>query len=194
MAEFSNRGNPTVSYVPVFKGESYQHWSLCMKTILRSKELWDVVYLGITATVEGPRDQRLSGSIEDTTSIIEVPIFQETVEEETGSELEAVGEMAMVFGPKDVMSSGLGGLGLEGMMGSDDSVGASSPPLGVGNKGVISGDKAGEGEDNGDDDDDIVGSNAGAAEIVLVVASDNLEHVRHKVAISKIMSVDGAIR
>ncbi|KAI3829606.1 hypothetical protein L1987_03732 [Smallanthus sonchifolius] len=73
--------------------------------------------------------------------------------------------MAMVLGPKDDMSSGLGGLGLEGMVGRDDSLGESSPPLGEGNRGVMSGDKAGEGEDSGGDGDDDDGSNAGAAEI-----------------------------
>ncbi|KAK1417486.1 hypothetical protein QVD17_26615 [Tagetes erecta] len=58
MAESSNHGNPSASYVPVFKGEGYEHWSLRMKTILRSRELWDVVYLGITATADGPQEQR----------------------------------------------------------------------------------------------------------------------------------------
>ncbi|XP_022041008.1 uncharacterized protein LOC110943573 [Helianthus annuus] len=86
--------------------------------------------------------------------------------------------MAMVLGPKDDMSSGLGGLGLEGMVGSEDSVGESSPPLGEGNKGVMSGDKAGEGEDKGGDEDEDEGddgSNAGAAEIAFasICANDN---------------------
>ncbi|KAK1437640.1 hypothetical protein QVD17_03434 [Tagetes erecta] len=58
MAESSAQGNSTASYVPVFKGEGYEHWSLRMKTILRGKELWDVVYLGVTATAEGPHNQR----------------------------------------------------------------------------------------------------------------------------------------
>ncbi|KAK1431533.1 hypothetical protein QVD17_07993 [Tagetes erecta] len=58
MAESSNHGNPTSLHIPVFKGDGYEHWSLRMKTILRSRELWDVVYLGITATADGPRDQR----------------------------------------------------------------------------------------------------------------------------------------
>ncbi|PWA74758.1 hypothetical protein CTI12_AA243050 [Artemisia annua] len=91
------------------------------------------------------------------------PAFQET-EDESGSEPD--GERAIVLGPKVDMSSGLGGLGLEGIVGSEDSLGESPLPLGEGNKGVMSGDKAGEGEESGGDEE-IVGSNAGAADIVL---------------------------
>ncbi|MFS7987362.1 hypothetical protein Hanom_Chr11g01021651 [Helianthus anomalus] len=83
----------------------------------------------------------MNTTIEETATAIEEPKLHET-EEETCCETD--GEMAMVLGPKDVMSSGLGGLGLEGMMGSDASVGESSPLLGEGNKGVMSGDEAGE--------------------------------------------------
>ncbi|KAK1428223.1 hypothetical protein QVD17_17052 [Tagetes erecta] len=104
--------------------------------------------------------------------------------------------MAIVLGPNDVMSSGLGGLGLEGIVGRDDSLGESSLPLGVGNKGVMSGDKAGEGDDNGggDNDDDGDGSNVGAAEIVLatICANDKWEDDERYKNISKI-SVDDAI-
>ncbi|KAJ0448763.1 putative RNA-directed DNA polymerase [Helianthus annuus] len=41
------------SIIPVFKGDGYEHWSLRMKTILRSKDLWDVVFLGVTAAGDG---------------------------------------------------------------------------------------------------------------------------------------------
>ncbi|XP_024974601.1 uncharacterized protein LOC112512720 [Cynara cardunculus var. scolymus] len=65
------------------------------------------------------------------------------------------------------MSSGLGGLGLDGMVGSEDSVGESWVPLGEeGKSGVMSGDEAGEGEAIGDDGV-MIGSNAGAAEMLL---------------------------
>ncbi|XP_076955396.1 uncharacterized protein LOC143630212 [Bidens hawaiensis] len=46
--------------IPVFKGEGYEHWSLRMKTILRSHELWDVVYLGVTAVNDASQDRRES--------------------------------------------------------------------------------------------------------------------------------------
>lgn len=60
------------------------------------------------------------------------------------------------------IASGFGGLRLEGIVGSEESLGASSEPPGEGNRGVISGESAGNGgEDNGG-----FGSNAGAAEIV----------------------------
>lgn len=98
----------------------------------------------------------------------------------------------MVLGPKEGMSSGLGGLGLEGMVGSEDSVGESSPLPGEGKRGVISGDEAG-GEESGG----AVGSNAGAAEIVFaaICADDKWEvekERRHK-ATSKMGVDDGAI-
>lgn len=86
------------------------------------------------------------------------------------------------------MSSGLGGLGLEGMVGSEDSVGERSPLPGEGNRGVMSGDKAGGGEESGGS----VGSNAGAAEIVFA-ADDKWEvekETKHKATSSK---TDGAI-
>ncbi|XP_076920927.1 uncharacterized protein LOC143582186 [Bidens hawaiensis] len=60
MAESSVHGNLAASYVPVFKGEGYEHWSLRMKTILRARELWDVVFLGVTAIGDGSQDQRES--------------------------------------------------------------------------------------------------------------------------------------
>lgn len=43
-------------------------------------------------------------------------------------------------------SSGFGGLGLEGIMGSEDSVGVAASPLGEGSRGEMSGDNAGDGE------------------------------------------------
>ncbi|KAJ0589103.1 putative RNA-directed DNA polymerase [Helianthus annuus] len=54
MADNTNSSSGVgAAIIPVFKGEGYEHWSLRMKTILRSKELWEIVYLGITATGDG---------------------------------------------------------------------------------------------------------------------------------------------
>ncbi|XP_076960957.1 uncharacterized protein LOC143637453 [Bidens hawaiensis] len=33
--------------IPVFKGSSYEHWSIRIKTILRSRDLWDLVESGV---------------------------------------------------------------------------------------------------------------------------------------------------
>ena len=63
-------------------------------------------------------------------------------------------------GPGAKILSGLGGLGVEGIVGNDESVGEGAIPLGVGNKGSISGGKLGE-EARG-----ALGKNAGAADIV----------------------------
>ncbi|KAD5803068.1 hypothetical protein E3N88_14428 [Mikania micrantha] len=54
-----NMANPSSStpLIPVFKGDGYEHWSVRMKTILRSKELWDVTFLGVTAA-DGGGDTR----------------------------------------------------------------------------------------------------------------------------------------
>ncbi|KAH0663634.1 hypothetical protein KY290_029571 [Solanum tuberosum] len=60
-------------------------------------------------------------------------------------------------GPGATIASGFGGLRVEGIVGSEESLGASSEPPGEGNRGVISGESEGE-ED--------IGGNAGAAEIV----------------------------
>ncbi|KAJ0576790.1 putative RNA-directed DNA polymerase [Helianthus annuus] len=59
MAENTGVGSGSgVPIIPVFKGDGYEHWSFRMKTILRSKELWDVVYLGVTAAGDGPENTR----------------------------------------------------------------------------------------------------------------------------------------
>ncbi|KAK9281848.1 hypothetical protein L1049_004754 [Liquidambar formosana] len=83
-------------------------------------------------------------------------------------------------GPGASISSGFGGLGLEGMVGTEDSVGESGLPPGVGNSGVMSGDKAG-GEYRGG-----YGNNAGDAEIVDVgKASEELVMVIKTMTIAK---------
>lgn len=59
MAENLNIPAPSSgSVVPVFKGDGYEHWSLRMKTILRSKELWEVVNQGITVVAQGQENIR----------------------------------------------------------------------------------------------------------------------------------------
>ncbi|KAG6748513.1 hypothetical protein POTOM_048439 [Populus tomentosa] len=83
-------------------------------------------------------------------------------EEEAGKDPE--GEIENLAGPGATMSLGFGGLGLEGMVGRDDSVGEGAPAPGVGSKGSTSGDKVG-GEDKG-----ATGKNAGAADIVEIRA------------------------
>ncbi|CAO2839659.1 unnamed protein product [Amaranthus hypochondriacus] len=55
--------------------------------------------------------------------------------------------------------SGLGGLGLEGMMGNEESAGGFVVVEGVGNRGVISGDNAGDWE-GGRESGNTVGSDA----------------------------------
>ena len=31
---------------PIFKGEGYELWSICLKTLLKSQDLWDLVERG----------------------------------------------------------------------------------------------------------------------------------------------------
>ncbi|KAL6968420.1 hypothetical protein U1Q18_034223 [Sarracenia purpurea var. burkii] len=77
------------------------------------------------------------------------------------------GEMP-TLGPGATVSSGFGGLGLEGMVGNDESDGAALP--GVGRSGVMSGGKAGGREERRG-----FGRNDGAAEIVEVGKVSEIE-------------------
>ena len=52
-------------------------------------------------------------------------------------------------GPGATTSSGLGGLGVEGMVGTDDTVGEGSTPPGEGNSGAMSGDSSWKGDSGG---------------------------------------------
>lgn len=65
------------------------------------------------------------------------------------------------MGPGASISSGFGGLGLDGIIGSMDASGAAASLPGDGSSGVMSGDSAGEGE-RGED-----GRSDGAAEMVV---------------------------
>lgn len=68
------------------------------------------------------------------------------------------------FSPVPAISSGLGGLGLDGIVGNM-SLGEGTMPLGEGSRGVMSGARSGA-EDSGE-----AGSNAGAAEMVEIFSS-----------------------
>ncbi|XP_057963520.1 uncharacterized protein LOC131154784 [Malania oleifera] len=85
-------------------------------------------------------------------------------EAEEGSGKDPVGEVGISGVGASMAPSGFGGLRLEGMVGSEDSAGegTSPPAAGEGNRGVMSGERAG-GDDRG-----ASGSNAGAAEMVEV--------------------------
>jgi hypothetical protein len=83
----------------------------------------------------------------------------EAIETEEDSGKDPDGEMANSSGPGAATTSGFGGLWLEGIVGSDDSDGGSASPLGDGNSGLMSGDRAGEYTG-------APGKTAGAAEIV----------------------------
>ncbi|KAD3336077.1 hypothetical protein E3N88_31596 [Mikania micrantha] len=48
MAEASNLTDTPHTPIPIFKGDGYEHWSVRMRTILRSRELWEIVNLGMT--------------------------------------------------------------------------------------------------------------------------------------------------
>ncbi|KAJ6729502.1 PROTEIN NETWORKED 3A-RELATED [Salix viminalis] len=88
---------------------------------------------GIHFTVEKLKDV-FSGKLFNATS-------KDTEEEEAGKD--PGGGIDDPAGPGAGTSSRFGGLGFEGMVGSDDSVGEGSPTPGVGNNGSISGDKVG---------------------------------------------------
>lgn len=68
------------------------------------------------------------------------------------------------FSPVPAISSGLEGLGLDGIVGNM-SLGEGTMPLGEGSRGVMSGARSGA-EDSGE-----AGSNAGSAEMVEIISS-----------------------
>ncbi|XP_076902887.1 uncharacterized protein LOC143557777 [Bidens hawaiensis] len=49
MAEQTSTLPTAPAPIPVFKGEGYKYWSVRMKTILRSRDLWDLVHDGFDA-------------------------------------------------------------------------------------------------------------------------------------------------
>lgn len=59
------------------------------------------------------------------------------------------GENAVPGPGASSIASGFGGLGLEGIKGTDDSEGESSEPLGEGKRGLISGDNVGDKDEDG---------------------------------------------
>lgn len=44
--------------IPVFKGEGYEYWSIRMKTLLKSQDLWDFVEQGYADPDEANRLRR----------------------------------------------------------------------------------------------------------------------------------------
>ncbi|PKI70524.1 uncharacterized protein LOC116188320 [Punica granatum] len=72
------------------------------------------------------------------------------------------GERGVVTGPPATSLSGFGGLGLDGIMGSEDSEGVGASPLGEGRRGEMSGDNVG----NGESGSGAAGRVAGAAGVV----------------------------
>lgn len=93
------------------------------------------------------------------TALLSKPGTLSRFEDESGND--PTGENATA-GPGAPVASGFGGLRLEGIVGIEESLGESSEPPGEGNRGVMSGDNA------GDDAKGESGNNAGAAEIVEV--------------------------
>ncbi|KAH0779714.1 hypothetical protein KY290_006141 [Solanum tuberosum] len=55
MASSSNSSTVVQPLIPVFTGESYEFWSIRMKTILKSQNLWDLVESGFEDPDEGDR-------------------------------------------------------------------------------------------------------------------------------------------
>ncbi|GFS35048.1 hypothetical protein Acr_00g0037510 [Actinidia rufa] len=90
---------------------------------------------------------------------------------EKGSGKDPDGEISMI-GPGASDWSGFGGLGLEGIMGREDSDGE-------GQSGVMSGDKVGEGENIGG-----FGRSASAAEIVDVGKASEAEQLMRTITIT----------
>ncbi|XP_076919054.1 uncharacterized protein LOC143579708 [Bidens hawaiensis] len=50
MAEYTSMLPTALTPIPVFKGDGYEYWSIRMKTILRSRDLWDLVVTGFDKT------------------------------------------------------------------------------------------------------------------------------------------------
>ncbi|KAF5761685.1 hypothetical protein HanXRQr2_Chr16g0767921 [Helianthus annuus] len=47
MAEPSSAIQAQPTPIPIFKGDGYEYWSIRMKTIIRSRDLWDLVEMGV---------------------------------------------------------------------------------------------------------------------------------------------------
>lgn len=55
----NGNGTNLQALIPIFKGEKYHLWSLKMKTMFRSQELWDLVEIGFEDGNPPDPDQRL---------------------------------------------------------------------------------------------------------------------------------------
>lgn len=54
-----NNGSVASSQLPIFKGINYQFWSLKMKTLFKSQELWGLVDEGFEDAQPPEPDQQL---------------------------------------------------------------------------------------------------------------------------------------
>ncbi|XP_020991627.1 uncharacterized protein LOC110278063 [Arachis duranensis] len=91
------------------------------------------------------------------------------MEEGARAGIDSEGGKAITDPPGLVMESGFGGLGLEGIVGNEDSEGVKAALPGVGNKGSISGESVGDtiGEEEEEEEgESTLGNTVGAAEIV----------------------------
>ncbi|MED6220311.1 hypothetical protein PIB30_043669 [Stylosanthes scabra] len=91
-------------------------------------------------------------------------VVQKTMEVGAKAGIDSEGGKAMTDPPGLAMESGFGGLGLEGIVGNEDSEGVKAALPGVGNKGSISGESVGD--TIGEEEDSTLGNTVGAAEIV----------------------------
>ncbi|KAJ0018700.1 hypothetical protein Pint_11869 [Pistacia integerrima] len=69
----------------IFNGEKYEYWSIKIKTLSKSQELWDVVEQGITANRAGSNEeQRLNKKKRDTKALF---FIQQAVHESIFSKI-----------------------------------------------------------------------------------------------------------
>ncbi|GAV61290.1 DUF4219 domain-containing protein/UBN2 domain-containing protein [Cephalotus follicularis] len=55
----ANGSNLQQSMIPIFKGENYEFWSIKMKTLFRSQELWEIVEDGVPPNEDQGRMREL---------------------------------------------------------------------------------------------------------------------------------------
>ena len=58
----TNTFNPQVNWVPTFKGEKYYQWSMQMKSIFITQDVWEIIQDGY----EKPKDVNEEASWDDT--------------------------------------------------------------------------------------------------------------------------------
>ena len=55
MASSNNSASLSQPSIPIFNGEGYEHWSIMIKTLFRSHDLWELVDKGFSKQDEEPR-------------------------------------------------------------------------------------------------------------------------------------------